>query len=98
MAQHVAYLVKCYNIPFELVINTDQTGLHLMPKWGTKTWEEKGTKSVAIIGQGDKRQVTVAVSSSSAGDILPFQVIFTRTTRKSLPLMNKGRKLCENAG
>jgi hypothetical protein len=98
MAQRVAYLVKYYNIPFELVVNTDQTGIHLMPTGGTKTWEEKRAKSVAVVGQEDKRQVTVAVSSSSAGDILPFQVIFTRTTKKSLPPMNKGRRLCENAG
>jgi hypothetical protein len=68
----VAYLVKFYNIPFELVVNTDKTKIRLMPMGGTNTWEEKGTKRVALVGQKDKRQVVVAVSSSLAGDILPF--------------------------
>jgi hypothetical protein len=77
MTQRIAYLVKCYNVPCELVVNTDQTGIHLVPTGGTKTWEEKGSKHVAVIGIEDKRQVTVAVSSSLSGNILPFQVIFT---------------------
>ena len=97
MAQHVAYFVKCYNIPFELVDNTDQTGIHLMPTKGTKTWEEKGTKSVAVVGQENKRQVNVVVSSSSAGWYSSLPSDFTRTTKKSLLPMNEGRRLCENA-
>ena len=98
MTQRIAYLVKCYNVPCELVVNTDQTGIHLVPTGGTKTWEEKGSKHVAVIGIEDKRQVTVAVSSSLSGNILPFQVIFTGTTTRSLPPMNQGRKKCEEAG
>ena len=30
MVQCVAYLVKSYNIPHELMVNTDQTGIHLI--------------------------------------------------------------------
>jgi hypothetical protein len=41
MAQRVAYLVKCYNVPQELVVNTDQTGIHLMPT-GDKDMGRKG--------------------------------------------------------
>jgi hypothetical protein len=76
LAQRVAYLVKCYNMPLELVINTDQIGIHFMPTWGTKTEEEKGAKSVVVVGQEDKRRVAIAILSSSTKDMLPFQVVF----------------------
>ena len=41
MAQRCAYLVKVHNIPKELVVNSDQTGIHLVPTGGSKTWETK---------------------------------------------------------
>jgi hypothetical protein len=88
-------LVKCYNVPPELVVNTDQISIHLMPIGEIRTWEEKGAKSMVVVGQDDKRQVTVAVSSS-AGDILLFKVIFTGTIRKILPPMNVDCKFCED--
>ena len=37
MAQRCAYLVKVHNIPKELVVNSDQTGIHLVPTGGSKT-------------------------------------------------------------
>jgi hypothetical protein len=98
MVQHVVYLVKCYDISSKLVVNTDQTGTHLMPTWGIRTWEEKGTKSVAVVEQEDKRHVIAAVSSSATRDMLPFQVIFIGIIRKSLLPMNNNRKLCGNIG
>ena len=33
----IAYLVKVYNIPTYLVINPDQTGIHLIPSAGGRT-------------------------------------------------------------
>ena len=77
MAQRIAYLVKCYNVPCELVVNTDQTRIHLVPTSGTETWKKKGSKHVAVIEIEDKRQVTVTVSSSLSSNILHFQVFFT---------------------
>jgi hypothetical protein len=44
MAYKVAYLVKSYNIPTTLVINIDQTCVHLVPTRGEMTWEMKGKK------------------------------------------------------
>jgi hypothetical protein len=41
MTQRIAYLVKCYNIPCELVVNINQTRVHLVPTGGTRTWEVK---------------------------------------------------------
>jgi hypothetical protein len=41
MAERCAYLVKIHNIPEELVVNTDQTGVHLVPTGGARIWEKK---------------------------------------------------------
>jgi hypothetical protein len=41
MTQRIAYLVKCYNVPCELVVNTDQTGIHLVPICGKKNLERE---------------------------------------------------------
>jgi hypothetical protein len=51
-----------------------------------------------VHGMEDKRQATVTVSSSAAGTLLPFQVIFTGTTSRTLPPSNSGRRECEAAG
>ena len=37
-------------------------------------------------------QITIAVSSAAAGNLLPFQLIFTGTTQRCLPHMNVGRE------
>ena len=37
MVQRVAYLVKAHSLPPQLVINTDQTGIHLVPTGRTYT-------------------------------------------------------------
>jgi hypothetical protein len=37
MAQMCAYLIKVHNIPQYLVINNDQTGIHLVPTGGVRT-------------------------------------------------------------
>jgi hypothetical protein len=72
------------------MVNTDQTGIHLIPIGGARRWAKKRSKHVLVHGQGDKRQIKVSVSSSIDGDLLPFQVIFTSTTSKSLPPQNEG--------
>ena len=75
MAYRAAYLVKTYSISAELFVNTDQTGIHLVPTRGAYTWEKRGSKHILIHGANDKRQITVYVSSTTAGNILPFQVV-----------------------
>ena len=56
------------------MLNADQTGLCLIPT-GNKMWTEKGTKQVDVFGKEEKRQFTLMVGTSAAGDILPFQSI-----------------------
>jgi hypothetical protein len=80
-----------------MVVNTDQTSIHLIPTGGAHTWDEKGTKHVKVHGMEDKRQITVAVSSSAVGSLLSFQVIFTGTTSRTLLPSNMGRRECEAA-
>ena len=41
MTLRIAYLIKLYNIPLSLVVNTDQTNIHLVPLVGDRTWEKK---------------------------------------------------------
>ena len=55
MAQRAAYLVRAHSITPEMMVNTDQTGIHLAPTGGSRTWAEKGTKHVLVHGMEDKQ-------------------------------------------
>jgi hypothetical protein len=55
----LAFLVDRYDIPTALVVNFDQTGMNIVPAAnGARTWAEKGTKEVKLLGLDDKRQIT----------------------------------------
>ena len=80
-------IVKCvndYNIPHELIINFDQTGLKMVP---TSEWtlEEKGSKDCSIVGLDDKREITGLVGITLTGQMLPFQLIYKGTTERCHP-------------
>ena len=62
-----------------LVINMDQTGVHLVSA-SSFTYEMAGSSDVAIIGAEDKRQITACVAASLQGDLLPLQLIFQGKT------------------
>ena len=71
-------------IPEELVINWDHTGLNYVPvsNW---TMEREGAKRVEIGGINDKRQITAVFAGTMKGDFLPPQVIYQGKTPKCLP-------------
>ena len=71
-------------VPAELVINWDQTGLSYVPvsEW---TMEKEGAKRVPIDGKDDKRQITVVFGCSLTGDFLPLQLVYQGKTTKCLP-------------
>ena len=71
-------------IPDELILNWDHTGVHYIPvsSW---TMEKEGTKKVDITGMNDKRQITVVLSVTKTGHYLPPQLIYAGKTSKSLP-------------
>ena len=98
MTQRCAYLIKVHNIPQFLVINNDQTGIHLVPTGEARTRDTKGIKQVNVHGLEEKRQVIVVVSSAATCEVLPFQVVFQRLTSRALPPINDGRRECVNCG
>jgi hypothetical protein len=83
--------VKAYSIPPTLVVNSNQTEIHLVRNGGERTLEPKGPKHVQMLGLEDKKQITMIVSSSVARDLLPPQILFIGTTFKSFPPNNQGK-------
>lgn len=83
MAKRVAATMEAHSVHPSLV-NMDQTGVHLVPtsNW---TYQARGSKSVAVVGAEDKRQITACIASSLEGDLLPLQLIFQGKTPRSLP-------------
>ncbi|KAL3683409.1 hypothetical protein R1sor_001431 [Riccia sorocarpa] len=52
----------------------------LLPTGNQRSFRLKGCMDVAIQGQGDKRMITIMVSSNAEGFMLPAQVIFEAET------------------
>lgn len=67
-----------------LVVNMDQTGVHLVSA-SKHTYEMVSAADVAVVGAEDKRQITACVAASLRGDLLPLQLIFQGKTARSLP-------------
>ena len=76
--------VEIEEIPKDLILNWDQTGINYVPvsQW---TMEKKGSKRVEVIGLGDKRQITAVFAGTLAGDFLPVQLVYQGKTTKCLP-------------
>ena len=72
-------VVQITNIPMDLVMNWDHTGVNIVPgsQW---TLEERGAKRVECTGVDDKRQITVVICSTVSDIFLPFQVIYQSKT------------------
>jgi hypothetical protein len=49
--------MKLYSIPLCLVVNNDQTRIHLIPIARERKWESKGTKHIQVLKVEDKKQV-----------------------------------------
>jgi hypothetical protein len=84
MAKRIAVFMQLYKVDPSLVVNVDQTGVHLAPV-DLRTYEAKGSKVVKVIGADDKRQITCCIASSLDGDLLPLQLIFEGKTAASEP-------------
>ena len=78
-AKRVAFNMQVHKVHPSLIINMDQTGVHLAPV-DSRTYEAFGSKEVKVIGTDDKRQITACVASSLDGDLLPLQLIFQGKT------------------
>ena len=77
-------LVTMDEIPPDLIINFDQTGINYVPisSW---TMEKEGTKRVEVVAKDDKRQMTAVFAGSLSGDFLPPQLIYEGKTNRCLP-------------
>ena len=82
--QEIKNVIVMDEVPAELVINWDQTGLNYVPvsQW---TMEQEGIKRVEIDGKDDKRQITAVFGCSMSGDFLPPQLVYQGKTTKCLP-------------
>jgi len=79
-------------------VNSDQTGVHLVPNGGEKTWEPKGTKHVQMLSLEDERKMTMVVSSNTIKNLLPPRIVFTGSTPKMILLNSNGKTSCINNG
>ena len=75
---YIERIEKCvneHNIPDDLILNWDQTGVNLIPG-GDWTMDAKGSKQVKITGLNDRRQITALLTISKSGELLPPQIIY----------------------
>ena len=81
---NIRVVVEMEEIPHDLIINWDQTGIHYIPV-GSWTMEKEGAKRVEIAAVDDKRQITAVFAATLTGDFLPPQLIYKGTTPRCLP-------------
>ena len=82
-----------YDIPDELIINVDQTPSKFVAT-DNVTMAAKGEKHISRAGASDKRAITVTLAETSDGEILPFQLIYTGKTKRSLPSVKFSKGFC----
>ena len=80
----IQVIVEMQNIPRDLVINWDQTGIKVVPvsSW---TMEQKGARRVEIAGKDDKHQITAVFAATATGEFLPMQLVYQGKTPACLP-------------
>jgi hypothetical protein len=66
---HLVHLINFYDIPPELIVNMDQTGIMLLVA-NNKTFNPKDAHQVNIHGCDEKRAYTVCVASTPKGKLL----------------------------
>jgi DDE superfamily endonuclease len=79
-----AFVIRDHAIPAALRVNTDQT--QTVYQQGTnRTWDKRGSKQVATVGQDEKRAFTLVPSISASGELLAMQCIYSGKTDASCP-------------
>ena len=80
----VVTTVTMEEIPPDLILNWDQTGIKIVP-CSTWTMERQGAKRVQMVGVNDKRQITAIFCGTLLGDFLPVQLIYEGKTPRCHP-------------
>jgi len=77
-------IIQAHEIPYEMVINIDQTPLPfvLISKY---TLAEKGSSRVSVPGTSDYRQITGTFAVTMSGSFLPIQLIYQGKTPRCQP-------------
>ncbi|CAH1248633.1 Hypp8328 [Branchiostoma lanceolatum] len=73
--ERIEEVVCQHDIPEEMILNLDQTGVNIVPV-GTWTLKEEGSKHVPITSLEDKRQITVLLTTTLSGKLFPSQVLY----------------------
>ena len=80
----VVATVTMEEIPAELILNWDQTGIKIVPS-STWTMERKGANRVEMVGVNDKCQITAVFCGALTGDFLPVQLVYKGKTSHCHP-------------
>ena len=80
----VVTTVEMEDIPAELILNWDQTGIKIVPS-NTWTMDRQGSQRVEVAGVNDKRIITAVFCGTLTGDFLPVQVIYKGKTPRCHP-------------
>ena len=80
----VVATVEMEEIPPQLILNWDQTGIRIVPSTNW-TMDRQGVKRVEIGGACDKRLITAVFCGSLVGDFLPIQLIYKGKTARCHP-------------
>ena len=75
------------DIPDELIINWDQTLLHIIPT-GNWTMNKAGEKIILIANLDDKRQITAVLAITMSGSYLAPQLIYQGKTERCHPRLD----------
>ena len=71
----ISAIIQIEEIPPQLIINWDQTGIHYIPvsNW---TMALEGSKRIEIAGVNDKHLITAVFAGTLSGEFLPPQIIY----------------------
>ena len=71
----LADTVTMGEIPAELILNWDQTGIKIVPS-STWTMKRKGANRVEMVSVNDKRQITAIFCGALKCNFLPVQLVY----------------------
>ena len=76
--------VEMEEIPSDLILNWDRTGIRLVPA-SSRAMEQRGVKRVEVVGQNDKHLITALFCGSLQGNFLLLQLIYKGITSRCHP-------------
>jgi hypothetical protein len=75
MAHNVVYIIKVYNIPTCIIVNTFQIWIYLTPRRGDQTWETQGFNHIHVLWIEYKKKITSIVPFSTNGSMIHLQIV-----------------------